>query len=259
MEHIKGLVHEFRLRLNSHVNELNNIFKHNEENVENLSIPKTIRELANKYGSDKGDLNFHKHQYSRIYDEIFILSKNNKLKILEIGLSISDNKSQSTSINIWYDFFPNAKVYGFDIINFTSYNNDRITIYQGDQSKEEDLNKFMALHGNDFDIIIDDGYHTSLCQQQSLEILFVECLKPGGIYVIEDLHYQPTREIGGMIKTKEYLRKIKSGVHFEYEIIKTHDKIVDNIKDLFFYDTLTPEKSFSEESKKDALCVIYKK
>ena len=38
-----------------------------------------------------------------------------------------------------------------------------------------------------------------------------------------------------------------------------HKQIYDNIKSLEFYDTLTPERTFSVEDKKDALCVIYKK
>ena len=260
-ELIKQLISEFRRELNKHAVKLDNIFKHNEENKKNLESKKyTILELANKYGSDKGDQNFHKHQYSRVYDKILLPLKYQKLKILEIGLSISSVKGESTSINIWYDYFPHGKIYGYDIRDFKRYENNRINIFQGDQSKEEDLNKFIELYGTDFDIIIDDGYHTSLCQQQSMKILFTKCLKSDGIYILEDLHFRPEPEPKGILRTKDYLRNLNNKINFEYEFMGAyHKQIYDNIKSLEFYDTLTPERTFSVEDKKDALCVIYKK
>lgn len=256
MKSIKNIVSIMRKELNSHTVKLNGIFGHNEENVKNLS---TIKQLANKYGSDKGDLNFHKHQYSRVYDIIFSPLKYKAIKILEIGLSISSTVGKSTSINIWYDYFDNAKIYGYDIKNFSSHDNDRITIFQGDQSNEDDLNKFISLYGNDFDVIIDDGYHSSIYQQQSLKILFTKCLKSNGIYILEDLHYIPIPEINGVMRTKDYLRKIKLGDKFQYGYLGFyHDQIVDSIKKIDFYDTLCPERFFTAEDKKDAMCVIYK-
>ena len=64
---------------------------------------------------------------------------------------------------------------------------DRFISFDGDQENETDLNDFLSQHGNDFDIIIDDGGHTMRQHQISLKVLF-KALKPGGLYVIEDLH-----------------------------------------------------------------------
>jgi len=44
-----------------------------------------------------------------------------------------------------------------------------------------------GLIGDNFDIIIDDGGHTMKQQQISLKYLF-NAVKPGGYYVLEDLH-----------------------------------------------------------------------
>lgn len=57
-------------------------------------------------------------------------------------------------------------------------------------------------------MIIDDGYHASKHQQITLVSLW-ETLKPGGIYVIEDLHYQPLKETE--LKTRDMLREWKIG------------------------------------------------
>jgi len=217
-----------------------------------------LTQLANKYKSDKGNVYFHKHHYTRIYEKIFDKIKLNKLKILEIGLSVTSNLEDCPSLNIWLEYFPNAQVYGFDIRDFSNFRKDRVTIFKGDQSNEEDLNKFITLYGNDFDIIIDDGFHSSYCQQQSLKVLFLSCLTPGGIYIIEDLHYQPIPESDGILKTKDICRLLKKKEFIECSYLPMKN-ILNNIDNILLEDTLSPETSFTNEDKKDAICVIYKK
>tara|TARA_Y100000310_G_C19970163_1_gene485095 strand:- start:69 stop:509 length:441 start_codon:yes stop_codon:yes gene_type:complete len=60
-------------------------------------------------------------------------------------------------------------------------------MFKGDQSNIDHLNNFLSLHGDEFDIIIDDGGHSMRQQQISLKILF-NAVRSGGFYVIEDLH-----------------------------------------------------------------------
>ena len=57
--------------------------------------------------------------------------------------------------------------------------------YAGDQRNEELLNRIGAEQGP-FDIIIDDGGHSMLMQIRSLRTL-VKHLKPGGIYILDDM------------------------------------------------------------------------
>ena len=65
-----------------------------------------------------------------------------------------------------------------------------------DQSKREDLRKFIDKYDGQYDIIIDDGGHTMDQQQISFGFLF-KYLKKGGIYVIEDVHTSLTKYYKG--------------------------------------------------------------
>ena len=58
-----------------------------------------------------------------------------------------------------------------------------------------------AMVGGDFDMIIDDGGHTMEQMQISLNYLWDQ-VKPGGLYVIEDLHSCVQIVIGKLIELK---------------------------------------------------------
>jgi len=73
------------------------------------------------------------------------------------------------------------------------------------------LAHLVAQAGGAFDIIIDDGSHASHHQQIALAHLFPH-LAPGGLYCIEDLHYQPAdMELPGISTTREFLRDLRFG------------------------------------------------
>src|SRR5207344_2934834 len=59
------------------------------------------------------------------------------------------------SLSMWLDYFPHAKVYGFDLDDFSSVKLPRVNIFRGDQGNVEDLLRVVA-HCPRFDIIIDD-------------------------------------------------------------------------------------------------------
>lgn len=145
-----------------------------------------LTSLANKYASDKGTiaptLGHHgpRLNFTPVYSKYFEPIRNENIKILEIGVG------SGPSLKIWYDYFPNAKIYAIDISSQISHNNDRVKTYIGDQSKREDLLKVIEEIG-EVDLIIDDGSHVISHQQISLGFLF-NYLKEGGQYWIEDLH-----------------------------------------------------------------------
>lgn len=70
------------------------------------------------------------------------------------------------------------------------------TVVTGDQGDPAVLQKFIADHGTDFDIIIDDGGHTMVQQILSLQILW-QAIKPGGMYFCEDLETSWVAGYGG--------------------------------------------------------------
>ena len=64
----------------------------------------------------------------------------------------------------------------------------KLTLYTGDQSDTKFLQQMKAdLDHKLFDIIVDDGSHVPWHQLLTFEIMFETWLKPGGIYIIEDV------------------------------------------------------------------------
>ena len=176
--------------------------------------------LANRYGSDKGSTVLCAHHYTKVYGALLRKARRQPLRLLEVGLVHGHTQQVlggalprmgCPSLLMWSDYLPDATVFGFDIVNFRSLANGRVTIFQGDQGNREDLERVAEESGGNFDVIIDDGSHASHHQQISLGVLFRH-LAPGGIYCIEDMHYQPTdMELAGISRTREFLRELRTG------------------------------------------------
>ena len=64
-----------------------------------------------------------------------------------------------------------------------------------------------------FDVILDDGSHMSFHQQQTLVLLW-DKLKPGGLFIIEDLQWQPLDD-KFVPKTAELLAKFDDDLAFK--------------------------------------------
>ena len=170
-----------------------------------------LNELANKYLSDKGTVRGAQHGYTFTYDHYFNDFREDEVRILEIGLNNggpelgSDRLSRvidsAPSIRMWHDYFPNGDIWGFDINQIEeSLKQDmpRFKFFQGDQGSIKCFQKFKQTveeqYGTHqiFDIIIDDGSHAFYHQQLAF-VSLTDMLKPGGIYVIEDVHWWPDR------------------------------------------------------------------
>lgn len=137
----------------------------------------TLTELAIKYDLDKG---LRHHNYTSVYDKIFLEKRLEVKNVLEIGIA------NGNSLRMWRDYFPNAQIYGIDNEASTIFQEDRITCFEQDQGAIETLQK-LADKLPEFDIIIDDGSHEPLHQVATAKVL-VTRLAPNGIYVIEDVH-----------------------------------------------------------------------
>jgi demethylmacrocin O-methyltransferase len=153
-----------------------------------------LNSIMVKYGTDKQK---ELHNYVQFYEKYFNEYKDKNIKILEIGIYRPplDGRAQvGASLKTWYDYFPNAQIIGADIDDFSDVDNDRITTIKINQESRDmndgnigSLQTIIERFGDDFDIIIDDGGHTMLQQQVTLGYMF-KFLKPGGLFVIEDLH-----------------------------------------------------------------------
>lgn len=136
----------------------------------------SLLQLANMHGTDKEGL----HKYvSNHYERLFSPLKMSAKRICEIGVA------WGSSLRMLRDYFPNAEVVGCDLEDM-SLGEDRISVVKMNQSLKEDLDYFCKTQ-DEFDIIIDDGSHCMKDQQSTL-VSFFKILKPGGLYIIEDLH-----------------------------------------------------------------------
>jgi Tfp pilus assembly protein PilF len=224
----------------------------------------SLTSLANYYKSDKGNSILNSHHYTRIYETELSIFRKKNIAILEIGIQHLDYQNQglkehikAPSLKMWSKYFPEALVIGFDKENFSFVKEERIRIYQGDQGDREDLEKLAQDFPNGFDIIIDDGSHASHHQQTSLAVLF-KYLKVGGVYVIEDLHSQPSNiELPGYLKTRDFLKCLYQKKQV-FSLSMSDEELLylaNHVKSINFYDSLSTIDNFPSE----AIAFIWKK
>ena len=192
-----------------------------------------ILTIADKYPTDKIS-----HGFLDVYQDHLAAHRYDVKKILEIGLF------NGNSARLWREYFPNAEIYVLDNLELPQSKrayqelSETINIKVADQANRSDLKDAINLFGSDFDIIIDDGGHLMDQQQISLGFLFPH-LKPGGWYIVEDLHtsFMPNSGINAegtnntykLLKDFQQTRDFKSPhlSHKEISYLKTSIKQVD--------------------------------
>ena len=171
-----------------------------------------LMRLFNAVGSDKGSETYwgdgFPHFYGLTYDALFSSLRGQRFNLLEIGLDaashLNGQPADAPSLRVWREFFPMAILYGYDIHDFSFFAQPDTHVFQGDQSSRADISRFLQTTGMPrFRVIIDDGSHASSHQQISLAALF-ERVEPSGMYIIEDLDWQPFEESP---KTREVLQR----------------------------------------------------
>lgn len=147
-----------------------------------------------KYGSDKGG---GYHNYTTVYSALFRGMRGQPLRIFELGLGTNNPARPSNmgvygvpgaSLRAWRELFPHALVYGADVERDILFQDDRIKTFYCDQLDEASIGELWSqpeLRGG-MDIIVEDGLHTFEANVSFLEGS-LEQLRPGGVYVIEDI------------------------------------------------------------------------
>lgn len=119
------------------------------------------------------------HQYLEVYESFFEPIRKTVTNVLEIGIYNGD------SHKLWRDYFPNAHIYGLDIIDMYGRWDEeaRITVNFLDAYTSQALGLFSDTR---FDVIIDDGPHSLdsmiYCVQE-----YSKFLTGNGILIIEDI------------------------------------------------------------------------
>jgi glycosyltransferase involved in cell wall biosynthesis len=144
-------------------------------------IKRSLREL---YGQHQGKVSDKWSIYLAEYDRIFSSFRDGPVRFLEIGIQ------NGGSLDIWSEFFPRAsKIIGCDINPDCAklvYADSRISVVVGD-ANTDDVEARISAISPEFDLIVDDGSHTSGDIVRSFARYFPR-LADGGLFVAEDLH-----------------------------------------------------------------------
>lgn len=188
--------------------------------------PKDLSELAARFGSDKWGGRWYTPHYQKHFEPYRDLP----VKVLEIGIGGYDAiDGGGESLRMWKHYFRRGLIYGLDIFTKTGIEESRLSVVQGDQGDEHFLDS-MARELGPFDIIVDDGSHMSHHILASFNALFPH-VRPGGIYVIEDLGTAYWPSWGGnpdpsaQYKTIAMLKDLLDGLHHSEQIRGSDDQL----------------------------------
>jgi len=217
------------------------------------------RSFAEILAAHKGKV-LHKWQsYIPVYESLLAEFRDKRTALLEIGIQ------NGGSLETYSEYFSNPEIIvGCDIdpkCRLLRYRPGTQVVI-GDCIKEETRREITALSPS-FDIIIDDGSHVS----KDIIVAFLQyfpLVRPGGVYVIEDLHASYWQQWqGGLFHKKSsiaFLKLLVDVVHAE------HWGIHENVSD--FMATEFPEfrPMFNQQFARDiksisfmnSMCIIRK-
>ena len=139
---------------------------------------KDIGKLFDEYGSDKNE----NHGYGKYYDKHLPLTVD---KFLEIGVW---KGSGIKSFKEYYDnkgeFHAMDWRFGGEVISVEELHELKIIPHEGSQSDIPFLNTITDL----FSVCVEDGSHHSDEQVITFKHIFINNIKSGGLYVLEDTH-----------------------------------------------------------------------
>jgi hypothetical protein len=185
----------------------------------NILAPTRMCRVMSKWGSDKG-----RNHYTTVYSALFKDRCEQPIKIFELGLGTNNPDAPSNmgvfgapgaSHRGWRELFPNAHVYGADIDRQILFQEDRINTFYCDQLDGSSIRELWS-HADlmdGADIIIEDGLHTFEANISFLEES-LHHLRPGGIYVIEDIESECIENWCARIETVYSKRYPKYGFAF---------------------------------------------
>jgi hypothetical protein len=220
-----------------------------------------LTDLADRYGSDKGSA---KHRYTELYQMLFRPLRERPITFLEMGLQIGGPElgaaagratTDLPSVRMWLEYFPAATVIGLDVSDFSWFAHDRFRFVRCDMDDPDALAAAAAAMPPP-DIAIDDASHASHHQQNAFLALFPR-LAPGGLYIIEDLRWQPRAyERPGITRTAALFQSyLKTGVfaHADAAVAAGFNALRPDISGCFVFQV------GYDKARRDQLAVIHKR
>jgi hypothetical protein len=172
--------------------------------------------LAELYQNHDGYVSDKWSTYLSVYERLLSPMRDAPISLLEIGVQ------NGGSIQIWGKYFPNCKqIVGCDInpdCAKLAFAPPQISVVVGD-IKEPETQLGVAAISPTFDIIIDDGSHTSSDIIKTFCALFPR-INQNGLFIVEDLHcsYWDDWE-GGLnvpASSMEFFKCLTDLVNFEH-------------------------------------------
>jgi hypothetical protein len=217
--------------------------------IHQLSL-REIHSRASGKLSDKWDI------YLEIYDHLLSKYRGKNINFLEIGVQ------NGGSLETWSAYFDKAEnVIGCDInakCESLQFTDKRIRVIVGDATTEDTAKEVEKL-AQSLDIVIEDGSHTSRDIITTFARFFPK-LRPGGLYVAEDLHCCYWEEWGGglsspysgieyfkalcdCLNSSHWYRSDKTQVDYINKIGRHHgitisNELLNSIQSIEFYDSL---------------------
>jgi SAM-dependent methyltransferase len=160
-------------------------------------------EALTKHGSDK----VTDHSYGPVYDALLAPDRLRVCTLLEIGVL------EGASLRAWADAFPSAIVFGIDInLPPDRVVGERCRVTQADAADPLSVARALSMLGIgplSLDVVIDDASH-KFRDQIAAFLLLWDYIRPGGIYVIEDIHPNSPHalyaRLGGAVHDVRHIR-----------------------------------------------------
>lgn len=219
---------------------------------------KTLREFYREHEgkvSDKWDL------YLDEYNRIFEPYRTKPVHLLEIGVQ------NGGSLEIWSKYFPKAKaLVGCDInekCSVLEYDDTRISVIVGNANSDETERTILA-ESPQYDVIIDDGSHTSEDIVHSFARYFPH-VSDSGVFVAEDLHCSYWQEFGGGLfdpySSISFFKHLADLVNFEHWGVKKDRSELINLFSENYHIEFSEDQLASVHSVEflNSMCVIRKR
>jgi 8-demethyl-8-alpha-L-rhamnosyltetracenomycin-C 2'-O-methyltransferase len=132
------------------------------------------------------------HSYLGLYDDLLKDRRESARNVLEVGIGDFGEKNGG-SIKLWKDYFPNATVYGLDILPIDRVMDElledpRVVLLTGVNAYDQRIVKeeFINKRNIKFDFLIDDGSH-HLGDMKTFIKHYLPLMTDDGIMIIEDV------------------------------------------------------------------------
>lgn len=174
-----------------------------------MDMAESLLDIGKRNGTDKAN---PQRVMLEAYDQHLSEAREREITLVEIGVL------DGNSLRMWRDYFPRGNINGVDISPDAARHEDkrnRIRVFIGSQNDRDFLKKMIDEVGHP-DVVIDDGSHRAEDQIISMSVLW-PLVKPGGWYIVEDIHTSYFEEYGMGLRrfgaTVEFLKSVVDDVN----------------------------------------------